>query len=375
MGLDDYATEPPKETASNPLKVLEFSGVGVKWAIDHVDVDYSLSQWWISKKSTNSANDIQNSEHGCFGVFGDDEIVTNFYSKCSLEFGYLYVLTVKTRVDQPKFLHVEFGTKSETMRAYKNVLPTSTSMPTTSFESTTILTTAQQTTASYKTIGLGKCLNRLGNEPRHTALSPVSKDACRKRCDLDENCFGYSVTKDETCLQWLEEVISVGHLFNGAYCDSKIRIPTRNSFNTIHEHSKCYSARGGEAKHVNYPGLGLEHCRQKCDLDGECFGFSVLSSGDCHNYLEEVYPPISPEHNAGHCVQKEIIRDVVYDEEKAENPGALDVLFGSDEGFMLIRVSFWVALTVLISIVVYIYRKKCANEKIEEVGIGGVQMV
>ena len=75
--------------------------------------------------------------------------------------------------------------------------------------------------SEYSTVGEnGKCLTLDGKNPAHTYRDGQG-DSCRQLCTEREDCCGYSVSRADNCLLWLEPVTGGGHTWSGADCIAK----------------------------------------------------------------------------------------------------------------------------------------------------------
>jgi len=70
-----------------------------------------------------------------------------------------------------------------------------------------------------KTQGSGKCKTSAGADPKHSYIGNTGFEGCQSRCIDHEECYGFSVSKYDNCLLWLQsDLIGGGDDWGEADC-------------------------------------------------------------------------------------------------------------------------------------------------------------
>lgn len=124
-------------------------------------------------------------------------------------------------------------------------------------------------TPGYIDLGLQKCQTAAETDPKYAYYHEIGFDACKQHCDQNEDCFGFSVSAYNNCLNWLEsDLIGGGANWGGAKCylkagklgitteivekkycwEGRLGLYNSNQLTTYESEKDCWAACEGECK-------------------------------------------------------------------------------------------------------------------------------
>jgi len=170
-------------------------------------------------------------------------------------------------------------------------------------------TKAQKMTAvEYSDLGTGKCLYQpptpvlAAVDPPKFGYKSQEGRNCEALCTADEKCGGYSNDKFNNCLLWLEpsaNLVQGGKPWGD--CDCHVKDTT--GYKNVGSGKCLYQPEAPKPKAVDpkykYESQKGRQCRELCDTDQECQGYSNDDVNNCLLWTEG--PLVGGGRNWGNC--------------------------------------------------------------------------
>lgn len=138
----------------------------------------------------------------------------------------------------------------------------------------------------------GRCMTSLAEEPSHRIIQRVDSNACQRACEGDYSCNGYSWSNTGMCIVWMQPDLWGGGSKQGGFsCVIKqyavLTTPVTSTGNFwMAGPGLCKTGWDTNPASAYLGKVKRSHCRQNCEGDSTCTGFSWQPSGECAAHFE-----------------------------------------------------------------------------------------